>query len=221
MAPCTSQPAAQRTDPPYTRHTQSTGKKSKLLHPRTNTPPLHHRRWHPWTTTPTSQYTSSFTRTELSSHLHVCLSALHAGTSSMTSKAEASIFWPGDIQANCSQCGPMHYHQHHRCSQSTPSNAYVQTIFGLQLHCNYRSILKRPTTHVRHIWHTGRTLFWWWPVAHTTRQFRGLCSIPPQQLSSWSRSQNHQSLVTLEKMAFQQGQYRNTATKLPSHVHLW
>ena len=45
-----------------------------------------------------------------------CLSALHAahqGTSTMTSKAEASIFWPGitnDIQAtraNCSHCNRM------------------------------------------------------------------------------------------------------------------
>ena len=51
---------------------------------------------------------SKFTRIKLSSHPSLrssCLSALHAsyqGTSAMTSKVEASIFWPGitsDIQA--------------------------------------------------------------------------------------------------------------------------
>ncbi len=76
----------------------------------------------------TAQTVSSSTNIELSSHLHYDQCAAHQGTPAMTSKAEASIFWPGitsDIQAtraNCSQCNRMphhkrHYHQRHRCSQ--------------------------------------------------------------------------------------------------------
>ena len=70
-----------------------------------------------------------------------CLSALHAahqGTSAMTSKAEASIFWPGitnDIQAtraNCSHCNRMarhrqHYHLHPPPHHNIHSSAYVLT----------------------------------------------------------------------------------------------
>ncbi len=50
-----------------------------------------------------------------------CLAALHAahqGTSTMTSKAEASIFWPGiskDIEATRATC--------HQCNQMAPSQA--------------------------------------------------------------------------------------------------
>ena len=100
----------------------------------------------------------------------VCLSALHAAHQAMTSKAEAS---PGiTTRANCSQCNRM------APSQALPLPMHMCRLLplpGLQLHCNYRSILQlahcgegqgwshrthqRPTTHVRHIWHTGRTLF--------------------------------------------------------------
>ncbi len=85
-----------------------------------------------------------------------CLSALHAahqGTSAMTSKAEASIFWPGitsDIQAtraNCSQCNRMAPSQAALPPTSPMLSVYpFQCICADYFHyqgCNYIVIIDR------------------------------------------------------------------------------
>ena len=81
----------------------------------------------------------SSTRTA-SSFYPICLSTLHAahqGTSAMTAKAEASIFWPGiteDIQttrANCLHCNRWPHHKWH-CHPSLPPNQYTHSSAYMQ-----------------------------------------------------------------------------------------
>ena len=166
--------------PPYTPHILSVGSKSKLLHhPMTtcssspplkmaftnlNTPPLpppireyHQFRKHLYSSDGVVIYKD---RIVIPPSLRPsCLSALHAahqGTSAMTSKAEALIFWPGitnNIQAtraNCSHCNRMAPSQAALPPtpppyQSTHFSAYVQTTSITKATLTLSSLTDTPT----------------------------------------------------------------------------